>query len=79
MTCSLLGLKIVNYVGRLLNGKFFLMQSGNPTLVRIASCIHYIYMCTLAEVIGVARGIFKNQILKKKIRFLEKKSRFKKN
>ena len=27
---------------------YFLMQSGNPTLVRIASCIHYIYMFTLA-------------------------------
>ena len=51
---------------------YFLMQSGNPTLVRIASCIHYIYMFTLAIVIGFARGIFENQILKKKIRFLEK-------
>ena len=56
----------------------FLMQSGNPTLGRIASCIHYIYMFTLVIVIGFARGIFENQILKKKIRFLEKKSRLKK-
>ena len=36
---------------------YFLMQSGNSMLVRIATC-HYIYMCTLAEVIGFARGIF---------------------